>query len=136
MGKVTFGRTRSSTSSSYQTGARTPSSSPPVCVVVTQAPLPPACTGPGSHALGSVLRADAQAKGTMWVAGYPPEQIRPRGVLWFALLALQLEKDPSCPWQVIWLWGLLKAGKWARSKASPQRSFWQSLEAGLGLSQW
>lgn len=62
MGKVTFGRTRSSTSSSYQTGARTPSSSPPVCVVVTQAPLPPACTGPGSHALGSVLRADAQSR--------------------------------------------------------------------------
>lgn len=52
-----------------------------------------------------------------------------------ASLELQLEKDPGCPWQVTGAWGLLKSGKWAKAKASPQDRLRQSFEAFLGSSQ-
>ena len=111
--KLTVGRTSSSTFSiPRQVPAcpqYSPSSSPPVYVfervVVNRGPLPPACSGPRSQAWAASSGLAPRPREPTGPPSYPPKQIRDRGSPWFALLSLQLEKDPSCPRQVIWLWG-------------------------------
>lgn len=102
----------------------------------SEAPFHLPAQAPDPRPRGSLLGAGAQAEHTVWPASYPPRQIRPRGSLWFAMLKLQLEKDPTSPWQMIWFLGLLKSGKWAKATASPQDSRRQRFEACLGSSQW